>query len=195
MSRTELVLLGLRRFGNNVQISRFARIYNPENITIGNNVRIDDFCTISAGTGRGIRIDDYVHIAAQVGMWGQGGIRLADFTAISAGSKIYSVTDDYSGEYLSNPTVPLQYRSPGVTGASPDHAPVTLEKHVLIGANTVILPQTHLGEGACVGAGSVVTRDCNPWTIYGGTPAKPIKPRRTDLLAYEHLIRDRESRE
>jgi putative colanic acid biosynthesis acetyltransferase WcaF len=34
-----------------------------------------------------------------------------------------------------------------------------------------------LGEGCIVGANSVVTRDCEPWMVYAGSPAKPIKPR------------------
>lgn len=42
-SEDELKSIGLKTYGENVLISRFARIYGAKNISIGNNVRIDDF--------------------------------------------------------------------------------------------------------------------------------------------------------
>lgn len=48
---------------------------------------------------------------------------------------------------------------------------------VFIGARALILPGVNLGEGAVVGAGAVVTKDVEPWTVVGGNPAKLIKRR------------------
>ena len=42
----ELKKLGLKKIGNNVKLSKFAQIYDPKNISIGDNVRIDDFCVL-----------------------------------------------------------------------------------------------------------------------------------------------------
>jgi galactoside O-acetyltransferase len=59
---------------------------------------------------------------------------------------------------------------------------VRIGPHAIVGANAVILPGVHIGEGAVVGANSLVTRDCEPWTVYAGTPAKPVKARPSDTI-------------
>jgi maltose O-acetyltransferase len=58
-------------------------------------------------------------------------------------------------------------------------SPVTIGKDVWIGASAVILPGITIGDGAVIGAGSVVTKDVSPYTIVAGNPAKMIK-KRTD---------------
>jgi len=52
---------------------------------------------------------------------------------------------------------------------------IKIEKDAWIGTGAVILPDITIGEGAVVGANSVVTKDVNPYTIVGGVPAKIIK--------------------
>jgi acetyltransferase-like isoleucine patch superfamily enzyme len=52
---------------------------------------------------------------------------------------------------------------------------VLIKKGAFIGMNTVIMPGVTIGEGSVVAAGSVVTKDVEPFTIYGGVPAKKIK--------------------
>ncbi len=54
---------------------------------------------------------------------------------------------------------------------------VIIENDVWIGANSVILPGVHIGKGAVIGAGSVVTKNLPPYSICGGVPAKVIKQR------------------
>jgi acetyltransferase-like isoleucine patch superfamily enzyme len=54
-------------------------------------------------------------------------------------------------------------------------SPVHIDNKVWIGFNVIILKGVHIGEGAIVGAGSVVTKDVAPWTIVGGNPAKLIR--------------------
>lgn len=62
-------------------------------------------------------------------------------------------------------------------GFLPDR-PVVIEDDVWIGAGTTVLPGRRIGRGSIVGAGSVVTRDVEPWTIVGGNPAQVIGRRR-----------------
>ena len=107
----ELKKIGLKSFGKNVLISRFASIYSPQTIEIGSNVRVDDFCILSGK----IKIGNFVHISAYTGLFaGNAGIRMEDYSTISSRSVIYAESDDYSGEYLTNPMLPMDFR--GVYG-------------------------------------------------------------------------------
>src|SRR5262245_8011584 len=105
LSQKEVAALGLGAVGRDVTISRLASFHGNERIAIGDHVRIDDFCILSAGAG-GIRIGSYVHVAAYVLMVGAERISLEDFSGLSSRVAIYSSSDDYSGSSLTNPTVP-----------------------------------------------------------------------------------------
>jgi len=177
---SELASVGLKRYGSNVLISRLAQLYNPGNIHIGNNVRIDAFSILSSGTEPFI-LDDYIHIAANVCIWGNAGFHSKSLTNISAGTKIYTQSDSYCGNYLIGPSVPLKFRN--VYGS-----PLTIEKHVIIGAGSVILPGAALGEGVAIGSNSLVLKDCKPWSIYAGSPAKFIKERSKKVLELEQQL-------
>lgn len=180
-SAEELAELGFKSVGNNVQLSRKASLYGISRISIGNNVRIDDFCVLSAGKG-GIEIGDYVHIAVYSSIMGEGKVTFEDFSGISSRVAIYSSNDDYSGNFLTNPTV-----SPKYTNVK--HADVTLCKHVIVGSNSIILPGVTLGAGCAVGAMSLVNRDCDEFFIYSGTPAKRLKERNRNVLDWEQKLR------
>ncbi|QOY93622.1 acyltransferase [Massilia sp. UMI-21] len=180
LSRAALEAMGFAALGQNVMISDRVSIYNAGRVSIGNNVRIDDFCVLSAGKG-GISIGDYVHIAAFCSLVGAGAIRLSSFCGLSSRVSIYSSSDDYSGATLTNPTVPSQY-----TGVRSED--VTLEKHVIVGCGSVILPGVTISEGAAIGALSLVQKNCEPFSIYSGVPAKLMKARKQDLLELEHKL-------
>ena len=177
LSRDYIEKMGFNSIGENVKISDRASFYNPSKISIGNNVRIDDFCVLSAGL-EGIFIGNYIHIAVYSSLIGAGRITLSDFCNISSRVSIYSSNDDYSGVTMTNPTIPSQYT--GVT-----HADVFLEKHVIIGSGSVILPGITLQEGVAIGALSLVTKDCEAFFIYAGNPLQRIKQRKRDLLKLE----------
>ncbi len=173
-SEEELAAIGLKSYGKHVLISRKCSIYGAENIEIGDNVRIDDFCILSGK----IKIGSNIHISAYVALYGAMGIELNDYTGISPRSTIYSAMDDFSGEYLIGPIHPEDKTN--VTGGK-----VILEKFVQVGCNSVIFPSTTIGEGSVIGAMSLVKSDMEPWGIYVGVPVKKIKNRSKTLL---HLI-------
>lgn len=179
-SRKCLLEMGFIVLGSNVLISENARIYNAQNIRIGNNVRIDDFCILSAGLG-GIEIGDYVHIAVYSSLQGAGKITLSNFSGLSSRVAIYSSNDDYSGMFMTNPTVPDKY-----TNVS--HAPVFIGKHVIIGSGAVVLPGVSIQDGVAIGALSLVNKDCEEFGIYSGVSVKRIKSRRRDLLDLERTM-------
>lgn len=180
LSRQQVEALGFASVGRNVQISDRASFYGLGRIHIGNNVRIDDFCVLAAGVG-GIHLGNYVHIAVGSSLIGAGLIKLDDFAGLSSRVSIYSSSDDYSGATLTNPTVPDKYKNV-------QHAPVYLGRHVIVGSGSVILPGIRLEEGVAVGALSLVTKNCLPFGIYAGNPAKRIKERKQDLLALEQRL-------
>ena len=70
---------------------------------------------------------------------------MEDLTTISWGIKIFTRSDDFSGNHMTNPTVPSKYT--GIKGGT-----VTLKRHSLVGANSIILPEVTVGEGVAVGA-------------------------------------------
>lgn len=109
---------------------------------------------------------------------GEDGILLRDYVGISSRSVIYAASDDYSGQYMTNPTVPEQYRH--IISKT-----VCMNKHVLIGTGCTVLPGVMIGEGTSVGSMSLVNKSLNAWGIYVGIPCRRIKERSKDLLFLE----------
>lgn len=177
LSRTTVEQIGFASIGQNVLISDKASFYGAARISIGDNVRIDDFCVLSAGNG-GIKIGSYIHIAVGTTLIGAGEIFLGNFCNLSSRVSIYSSNDDYSGEYMTNPTV-----SPEFTNVK--HADVILGKHVIVGCGSVILPGCKLEDGVAVGSLSLVNQDCKAFGIYAGNPVRRIKERSRALLEIE----------
>lgn len=174
----ELIKIGFKNFGKNVQISKKASIYGAEKIIIGNNVRVDDFCILSGN----IILGNHVHIAGYCALFGgQAGIKMEDFSGISSRSAIYAASDDYSGEALTNPTVPEEYRKV-------IKEKVVIGKHVLIGSGSTILPGVEIGEGSAIGSMSLVNRTLDSWGIYAGVPCQYIKKRSKKLLEMEKKV-------
>lgn len=117
---------------------------------VGKECFIGDYVRIDSGHANMIYIEDHVSIAS--------GSRLLchqrDFSDYCEG-------DDYLNlDYIVNPIV--------------------LKKGCLIGMECFVMPGVTVGEGAIVGAGSLVTKDIPSWTIAAGRPAKVLKkiPRR-----------------
>ncbi len=174
----ELAGEGFRALGHNVRIARNCTIIGAENIAIGDNVRIDGYCTlVAAGNGR-IDLGSYIHIGGYCALLAGAGITMEDFSGLSWGVQVYTKSDDFSGRYMTNPTVPAKYT--GVKGGS-----VVLKRHSIVGASSVILPKVVLGEGVAVGAHSLVSKSLDGWGIYSGIPAKRIKDRSRKLLELE----------
>lgn len=177
---TELHEIGFFEVGTNVKISRKASIYGAENISIGNNVRIDDFCILSGK----ITIRNNIHVAAYSALFGGNvGIVLEDFVNLSSRISIYAISDDYSGESMTNPTIPDKFKN--ITMGE-----VTIKRHALIGASSIILPGVVVGEGCATGALTFVNRSLDPWGIYTGIPAKRIKDRSKNILILEKQFLD-----
>lgn len=184
LTKAQIKALGFKAVGDNVRISDKASIYNTANIILGDNVRIDDFVVLSAGDG-GITLGSHIHIAVYTSLIGAGAITVGDFANLSSRVSVYSSSDDYSGESMTNPCVPHNYKN--VTNAD-----VLIAKHVIVGCGSVILPGVTLNEGVAIGALSLVTKNCEAFGIYVGSPARFIKKRAKKILELEkHLAREK----
>jgi galactoside O-acetyltransferase len=100
---------------------------------------------------------------------------------MSTATKIYTHSDSYCGNYMTGALIPSELKK--VYGF-----PLVLEKHVIIGAGSIILPGVKLGEGVAIGSNSLVIKDCDAWGIYAGSPAKRIKERSKKVLELEQQL-------
>jgi galactoside O-acetyltransferase len=175
LSNEQLVLVGFKSIGKCVLVSDRAAIYNPDQIELGDNSRIDDFCVVSGK----IKFGRNVHIAVFCSISGGiEGVEIDDFAGISYGSHVFSQSDDYTGTTLTGPTVPAIYNN--VTRKA-----VYIGRHCIVGAGSVIFPGVRLGDGCAVGAMSMVTKSTDAWSVYFGIPAKKRGERSQELLIME----------
>lgn len=175
LSQEQMLSMGFKFLGNKVRISDRAAIYNADEIEIGDNSRIDDFCVVAGkvSIGRNVHVAVFCNIAG-----GSEGVTLEDFAGLAYGCHVFSQSDDYTGKTLTNPTVPAIYKRETKKA-------VHIGRHCIVGTNSLIFPGVNLGDGCSVGAMSMVTKSTEEWSVYSGIPAKKLKDRKRDLLALE----------
>lgn len=164
-TQTELKSFGFKYLGQNVLISRYSRIYTPHKISIGDNVRIDDFAILSGK----ITLGSFVHIANFASITGGiEGVELGDFCGLSSYAKIYASSDNFYNGNLVGPCVLEEFRAV-------IHKKVKLTRHCHIGSHSLVLPGSHFEMGATLGAMSLnMGRKLKEWSYYFGNPAKKI---------------------
>ncbi len=163
----------LARVGSNVIIGKTVRIRYPELVEIGDDVIIDDFCYISTA----LRIEGRVHIASGCKLIGGRGARvvLGEFSTLAPNVVLAAGSDDYVGG-IASPLVDVRFKGNVQIGT------ITLGRHCIVGANSTVLPDVTFGDGASVGAQSLVKHDLEPWGLYAGVPATRRKSRDRDRI-------------
>lgn len=179
LSTSEIALIGFKYVGKDPKISRFSQFYSPETISIGDNVRIDDFCILSGNISMG----SHIHISAYSALFGKSGIELNDFTGLSPRTTLFSESDDFSGDYLIGPQHNKKF-------TNVKHGKIILEKYTQTGANVIVLPGVTIGQGSVIGALSLVNCNIPEWSVFGGIPARFIKPRNRKLLDIIKIYND-----
>lgn len=111
--------------------------------------------------GKGCFIGDHIHI--DVGHADM--ITLEDGVSIAGGTRLLCHQRDFSNYCVGDDYNKLAYSI----------KPIVLKKGCLIGMESFVLPGVTVGEGAIVGAGSLVTKDIPAWTVATGRPAKVVK--------------------
>ena len=125
--------------------------------------------------GKGISIGRRVHIAVFSSVIGGGEFIAEDCSGLAAGCRIITGSDDFSGKTLANPCIPREFKGTILSA-------VKLGKFAILGTNCIVMPGITIGDGAMVGAGSIITKDIEPWGIYVGSSPKRIKDRDPDPI-------------
>jgi acetyltransferase-like isoleucine patch superfamily enzyme len=92
-------------------------------------------------------------------------IYIGDYTHITSGCRLLCHQRDLTGYCVGDNAANLGYK----TGE------IHIGKGVMVGMETIIMPGVTIGDGAIIGAGSIVTRDIPAWTIATGRPARVVK--------------------
>ncbi|MVF12932.1 transacetylase [Ketobacter sp. MCCC 1A13808] len=141
-------------------ISPFAKIYHKRNVSVGNRFDIKSGSSIS---GKCFKCEDMVSIGHGCHLFGD--ISIGSHVRLAPNTCLIS---DYYGIKKGL----IIFSQPGVSKGR-----IVIGSDVWIGANCVVLSGVEIGNGAVIGAGSVVTKDIPCYAIAVGNPAAPIKYR------------------
>lgn len=155
----------LRKLGKNVIFERGVLVFHPENIEIGNNVYVGHNTILKGYYKNLMKIGDHTWIGQSCFLHSAGGLTIGK--AVGIGPNVMILTSQH---HPSGRDLPVLF------------SPVKLAEVILmdgcdIGSRSTILPGVTIGEGAIVGAGSVVTKSVPDYEVWAGVPAKRIKKR------------------
>ncbi len=160
--------------GEDFFIAPTAVITRPELCRVGNHVALDHgfYCTA------GITLGDYIHVGPYTTVIGgtYGNLVMGDFSGLSTAVRIVCAGENMRGEGLIGPIVPKQYKD-DISGGT-----INLEAFTLVGTNAIVMPGSRMAIGSVLGANSFLKGETEPWTVYVGSPARPIKTRRDDRM-------------
>lgn len=143
-------------------IAQHVDILDPQGLTVGDDVEFKYSCHIEVGAG--ITIGSRTHFAPFCVLYGP--LEIGNNCAFAAHCTFASVGHGY--EHTDVPMVD-----------QPSTAKKTIiEDDVWFGANAVVIGGVRIGKGSIIGAGAVVTRDVEPYSVMGGVPAKLIRKRK-----------------
>jgi acetyltransferase-like isoleucine patch superfamily enzyme len=161
-------LTRLKALGKNVIIGKTVRIRYPELVEIGDNVIIDDFTYISTQ----LKLHSNVHISAGCKIIGgkDSYVEMKEFSTLAPNVVLSAGSDDYTSG-IATPLVPMKYKGNVKIGK------IILNKHCIVGAGSVVLPDVIFEEGACLGALSLANTILEEYKLYAGIPARFLKDR------------------
>ena len=186
LSIDELKKYKFKKIGKKVLISKNAVLVGTQNISIGDYTRIDPFTMLISPRGY-IRIGKASHISTNVLICGHKGVQMGNFCGLGSGTKIYSTSESYTGEGISNLNL-INIRKFNKYSKF-DEGKVVINDHTNIGANCTILPKTFIGKNSSIGANSVIKNIIKGGFIYFGYPLKPIIKKSKKNLEIEKKIK------
>lgn len=157
----------LKFCGKDVKLYPMAKIAFPHVVELGDNCKVRDFVFIFAGEG--FKVGEYTDIQPHTVVWGGGLTIIGKRVSTGPGTVFLSATYSHEPGLRMVDGLPEGY-------AKAIGGKLVVGDDVYIGARSVIMPVT-IGEGAVIGAGSFVNKDCEPYGIYVGSPARKIGER------------------
>lgn len=184
LSEAEVAQIGFAKVGRGPKIHPSCVFVVADKISLGDNVRIDPFCVITAAEP--LRIGGNVHIGSHCSIVAAAGVDISDFASVSHGVRLFSESDDLAASALIGAQVPRALRVI-------KSGQIRLAAHSCIGASAIVLPGVTVGEGAVVGALSLVRADLEPWSVNAGVPSRQVGRRdRSAVLSLSRaLINDK----
>ncbi len=182
-TQEELHNLGFAYIGKDVKVYKNSVLINPHNIYLYDGCQIDDYVHIIASGI--VKIGKRVHIATQTTVAGGGDFTIGDYSGLAAGCRIITGSDDFLGNAMIGPCIPLEYRKV-------NRSFVNIEKHVVLGTNSIVLPGITLPEGLASTVATVFYKTPEEgWAIYKGNPSEKVGRRKKDkiLMMEKELIK------
>jgi acetyltransferase-like isoleucine patch superfamily enzyme len=173
MAWDENIKKTLKYCGTNVFIGQNVIFTNPDEVYLGNNVRIDPFTLITTQLTAG----DYIQICSHAVLGGgkRNHITLNGWNFIGYGSQLFCGSEDYSGNY--GPVNEFWGNN------KVHHAPIVFEPYAGVASQCIVMPGCTLPTGTCIGAKSFVYKThtlntdtlekipkLNEWSVYSGNP-------------------------
>lgn len=151
--------------GKDSSIHWLARFNNPSGIQIGHNTVIGNDAFLDGRYRRnGSDQGKFMRYLTDLLFPSKHPLKIGNNVSIAGEVRIYTMQHDID--------------DPNFKEVEGD---VVLDDYVVVGTRVTILPGVHIGQGAVIGSGAVVTRDIEPYTVVGGVPAKYIRKRSSDL--------------
>lgn len=165
----EYKISDISKIGTGVVIEDGVRIFHPENIVLGKDVYIGHDTILKAYFKNKLIIDDYTWIGQGCFLHSAAGITIGKAVGIGPGVKI--LTSYHKEEELNKPILfcHLEFKE------------VIIEDGCDIGIGAIILPGIKIGQGSIIGAGTVVTKNIEPYSVAVGNPAKIIRKRNANV--------------
>ena len=178
----------LKSMGKNVRIGYGVKIVNPQYISIGDDVLIDDHVTLIARGPGGLSIGSHIHINDRVYLdteREEGYITVHDHVYIGTGTTLFGHYGMEIGEHAllaQNITItPYShiFEDPNdyIINQGGHSKKVTIGKDSYLGMNVCVLYSADIGDGSVIGSGSVVVKPIPPYSVAVGNPAKVIRKR------------------
>jgi len=163
--------------GEDVHLHRSSRIENlrhKSSITIGSHVHIRGQIFVMAHGGN-ISIGDYCFVGEDARLWSSSSIIIGDRVLISHGVNIHdTIAHPLSAQSRHEQVKQIFHFGHPTTLEDVPAVPIVINNDVWIGFNSTVLRGVTIGEGAVIGAASVVTKDVEPFSIVVGNPARVV---------------------
>lgn len=151
--------------GENVIFEAGVMIFHTENIRLGNNIYIGHQTILKAYYKNVLEIGDNTWVGQQCFIHSAGGVSIGRNVGVGPGVKILSSYHEEEGIEVPILASRLAF------------AAVTIDDDCDIGVGAIVLPGVHIGKGAQVGAGAVVTNDIPAYAVVAGVPARVLRIR------------------